>query len=267
MKLERILVGCALGEGEDEVLQAAGDVARIYGSRVLPVHVLGADGILAPSGRESESFARERMNALAERARKEGLEVEPPQLLRGKAAAALLEHAERWRASWIVVGAAARTGWERLLGSSAETLCRESKIPTLLVPPGGRPTWKKLLCAVDGSDPALAALTVASEMARTFTAHLTLLYVQTDGEAHRKAADEVMESLGLHEVEVDVITRSGSSVPEVIAAAQQETSADVLVLGTAGRTGLERILRPNTAESLLRRLPCALLVAPAAAED
>jgi len=262
MKIERILVGCGLGEGENEVWKTALGVGKVYGSQVLPVHVHGGDGLLGGSS-ESEEFAQARLEALATQGREAGVEIAPPEVLHGKPAEQLLKRAESWGASWVVIGAAERSGWERLLGASAEQLCRESKLPTLLVPPGGHPQWTHVLCAVDGSKPARAALGLALEMSRNFTAQLTLLYVETEDEAKREAADEVMRSMGMHEVEVDVLTRKGESVPAVIAAAREETGADLLVMGTAGRTGLGRILRPNTAEALLRNLTCPLLVAPA----
>ncbi|MEZ6187850.1 MAG: universal stress protein [Planctomycetota bacterium] len=264
MNLERILVGCCLSKDQEAVWQAALDLARVHGSRLLPLHVISGEGLLTSSG-DAEAYAQGWLEQLAARAREAGVEVDTPRVLRGaRPAGILLEQAKAWGASWVVIGAAERGGWERLLGTCAEALCRESAVPVLVVPERG-PSWTRVLCAVDGSEPARAALTVAMDLARSYSAPLSLLYVEVDGEAQRQAADEVMRSLGLHEVEVDVLSRRGASVPEVIVAAQQETGADVLVLGTAGRTGLGRILRPNTAEALLRKLPCALLVAPATA--
>ncbi len=48
--------------------------------------------------------------------------------------------------------------------------------------------------------------------------------------------------------------------PRAIADFAQEKGADLIVVGTHGRKGLDRIFMGSTAESLLRHAPCQVLV-------
>ena len=45
-----------------------------------------------------------------------------------------------------------------------------------------------------------------------------------------------------------------------------ETSADVVILGTHGRTGLTRLVMGSVAEEVLRRAPCPVLTVRGAVE-
>ena len=47
---------------------------------------------------------------------------------------------------------------------------------------------------------------------------------------------------------------------KMIADFAREKDADLIVVGTHGRTGLDRLLMGSTAEGLLREAPCQVLV-------
>ena len=57
-----------------------------------------------------------------------------------------------------------------------------------------------------------------------------------------------------HEVEV----REGDSWREIVAAAE-EMPADLVIIGTHGRSGIEHLFLGSVAEKLIRRLPCPVL--------
>jgi nucleotide-binding universal stress UspA family protein len=50
----------------------------------------------------------------------------------------------------------------------------------------------------------------------------------------------------------------GDTVEDILTAAQ-ECGADLIVMGTHGRTGLRRVLMGSVAENVVRRAPCAVL--------
>ena len=56
--------------------------------------------------------------------------------------------------------------------------------------------------------------------------------------------------------------RNGDPVDQILAAAD-EVEADLIVMPTAGRTGVFDALRGSTTERVLRRAQCPLLAVPA----
>jgi nucleotide-binding universal stress UspA family protein len=67
----------------------------------------------------------------------------------------------------------------------------------------------------------------------------------------------------LHRRGIESSTRVGTGLPseEVIAAAQAE-DADLIILGTRGKSGLAHVLLGSTAERVIRMAPCPVLAVP-----
>jgi nucleotide-binding universal stress UspA family protein len=60
-------------------------------------------------------------------------------------------------------------------------------------------------------------------------------------------------------LDVEYQTSEGEAAPEILRFAE-ETGCDLIVMGTHGRTGLERLLMGSVAEAVLRRACCPVLV-------
>jgi nucleotide-binding universal stress UspA family protein len=141
-------------------------------------------------------------------------------------------------------------------------------------------TWKKILCAVDLQETSRPAIEHASELARRFGATLTLVHVFTPVRAagegvplaapvltraeeaalHGKVEEARREAERLSGHEVRTIVCGGSPAHEVPRIAQRE-EADLVVVGTHGRTGIGRAVLGSVAEGIVRHAPCAVLVA------
>jgi nucleotide-binding universal stress UspA family protein len=140
-----------------------------------------------------------------------------------------------------------------------------------------------IMCPVDFSVPSRRALDTAIAMAKAFNCQLTLLhvypppgYVLPEGfvpagpevllqveEQTRKAlqawADEA-QAAGAHHV--DIATAAGFAAGEIgrhIGALK----ADLVVMGTHGRTGLAHVVLGSTAERVLRHSHVPVLTVPA----
>jgi universal stress protein A len=68
-------------------------------------------------------------------------------------------------------------------------------------------------------------------------------------------ADRLLASLG---AKARVVTATGKPFVEIIRVAREE-SADLIVVGTHGRTALAQILLGSTAELVVRKAPCPVL--------
>jgi nucleotide-binding universal stress UspA family protein len=67
-------------------------------------------------------------------------------------------------------------------------------------------------------------------------------------------------------VPIDVVMRDGDAVPEILALAK-ELPADLLVLGTHGFSGFERLVLGSVTEKILRRAECPVLSVPPRAPE
>jgi len=72
-----------------------------------------------------------------------------------------------------------------------------------------------------------------------------------------KAMSEAKEA-GVN-VEIDDVQDEGVATSETVVSKQKEIEAELVILGTVGRTGLSAALLGNTAEHVISKLSCNLL--------
>jgi nucleotide-binding universal stress UspA family protein len=146
----------------------------------------------------------------------------------------------------------------------------------------GRPkaAWSKILVPTDFSPPSLEALRYARELARERNARLILLHVvepfhpdwrmdtTTLQRAARDQARHRLDELVSRELpgaSAVAEVRAGHPVEQINAVAGKHR-ADVIVIATHGRTGLQHALLGSVAERVVRHAPCPVLVLRAQAE-
>ena len=146
--------------------------------------------------------------------------------------------------------------------------------------------YRRLLVPIDGSEGASAGLEQAVALARTCGAKLRLLFVadlttvasegtgpdtwsalvdaqRRHGNATLDAASRVALEAGLIS-EQEVVELSSGRVADAIVKTARERGCDLIVMGTHGRRGLERMLLGSHAELVLRLSTVPVLVAPCA---
>ena len=131
---------------------------------------------------------------------------------------------------------------------------------------------RRILHPTDFSEPATAALEVAISMAEEYGAELSLLHVCEPlmvmaGEGFPQIppndAEEALARLNSIEVPLPPgrLFRHlvvGEPAAEIVREAN-EGSCDLIVMGTHGRTGLNRLLMGSVAEGVSRHAPCPVL--------
>ncbi|MGA2160597.1 MAG: universal stress protein [Methanoregula sp.] len=175
----------------------------------------------------------------------------------------------------IVMGTAGRAGVSlMLLGSVAQKVIRFASCPVLVIrgdQPGGL-ACHRILIPTDGTSITRTAITHGLEMARAFNAEVTALSVssgrsiplplrrnaeQITPDAARKAVDSVADMGRGLGIVVKPVVVTGSVANEIIRASAGQ---DLLVMGTAGRTGFEYLRLGSVAEKTVRHARCPVLV-------
>jgi nucleotide-binding universal stress UspA family protein len=133
-----------------------------------------------------------------------------------------------------------------------------------------------ILCPIDFSEFSQHALDQAVAVARWYEARLTVLHVFVNrpnmdlpplplGNPERdRLTKEVQEFAASVSPEVSLVMRlrEGSSVHEEILAEATESHADLIVLGSHGRSGFEHLFLGSVTEKVMRKAPCPTLVVP-----
>lgn len=166
-----------------------------------------------------------------------------------------------------------------VLGSVAEGVVRHASCPVLVARPS--PATGRVLAATDLSDPSFPAITAANAEARRRKAKLTVAHcmdfpptmmalgfapvapLPPDAQGSRvarsdEAAARVRETLAKLGVTAEVVVAEGTAratIPEIA----EQLPAELVVVGTRGRTGLKRLLLGSVAESIVRHVGCSVL--------
>jgi nucleotide-binding universal stress UspA family protein len=204
-------------------------------------------------------------------------------------APAIVDMARRLGVDLIVMGTRGHTGLKHvLLGSVAERTVRDAPCAVLAVKGAGIAASKpveRILVAVDFSEDSNRALDSAVEFSKQFGAELHIAHaldlrfpvvapyevvVPTCfiDEARQAAASKLNTMVQKAATEGVRGISHMSEVPAVSAIVDlaEKLGADLVVMGTRGRTGLKHVLLGSVAERTLRHAPCSVLTAKASSE-
>ncbi len=130
--------------------------------------------------------------------------------------------------------------------------------------------YKKVMVAVDDSETAKHALTEAENIANIYNAALCIVHsLQGDTEADTRAGNEILaqaESSVISALDIEArlvnadVEYGLNGIVEAIAAVVADWGADLLVVGTANRRGLERFFIGSVAEQLVSRVDASILL-------
>jgi nucleotide-binding universal stress UspA family protein len=180
----------------------------------------------------------------------------------------------------IVMGTHGRSGISRfLLGSVAEKVVRHASCSVLIARPNPASTpFRHLLVPVDFSECSRRAVDQARALALRTGARITLLHVLELPMVYRnKPSADLFENVDqrvtaqLHEwaelverdtqIEVERIVRTGTPAAQAMGILTEDSSIDLVVVGSHGRTGMKRLLLGSVAEKLVRHAGVPVLVA------
>ena len=180
------------------------------------------------------------------------------------------------------MGKRGRTGIKRLMmGSVTARVIGHSPCSVLVVPHEARVEFKNIVLAVDGSRYSVAAASEAVGTAKRNKSKLVVVSVVlsesippmdiafSEGRRDRIANSELQEAEKNVKAVKDAAQKEGVSVEgfvlsgipyEAIINIATEKKADLIVLGSHGKTGLEKLLVGSVAERVVVLSSCAVLV-------
>jgi nucleotide-binding universal stress UspA family protein len=260
-----------------ECAEAAAEYARDLATRYeATVHALCvADSRTLESAPQSEHVRAEKAELarrICEKSSAAGLSVE--QAVRTDIPhEAILRYATEQKIDLVVMGTHGRTGVERyLLGSVTERVVRLSDVPVLTVKAMDEDAvthpYGDILVPTDGSDGAAAAIDPAVSIARSYDARLHALSVvdpmATGIDVRSAVLVDELEDTARSAVEAVEERATDASISTTETAVEYGTpyrgirsyvdanDIDLVVMGTHGRSGIERYLLGSVAEKTVR---------------
>jgi nucleotide-binding universal stress UspA family protein len=199
---------------------------------------------------------------------------------------AIVFEAEQNGCDLIFMGTHGRSGITRLLlGSVSERVARVSKIPVMLCRGEvGLTKVNRVLVPVDGSPPSARALELALKFSNTFDSALHLVHVVPDvplpigdpvgayttydhvglaqafEEVGKDALEDAVKTAEERHPTSSLLRADGQSVAKVIINAATQHHADLIIMGTHGRGGFDRLLLGSVAEGVTHQANVPVLL-------
>lgn len=295
-KLSTILVAVDFSTGSRTAYEQAVRIAALTSAKLQVLHVVDSAAVAALASSREEPFETHAKVASegASTALSQWMAQSPAPgtyevtIALGTPLHEILEHARTLKADLLVAGIAGAGEMPAGAGSISSKLARKALTPVLLVRTNHPQPFRKIVACLDFSVTSRAVVQQAHSVARMEGAEVDFLHVWQEPWAamayptpfadtslpsvvyspiEREAfieglRKELHEFVGdaLKGIESNEVLHEGGSHGNGIAAHAQESQADLIIIGGKGRTNLRYVLLGSTAERLLTRLSCSLLV-------
>ena len=305
--LARLLVPLDGSRLAECVLPASVSLAAHLSARLTLLYVMERSAPATVHGERHltvVSEAEKYLEEIARGCRAEGVEVDrhvhPNEV--GDVARSIVDHAKEMAADLVVLATHGAGGARRVLfGSVAQQVLRRGVRPVLLIrppemyPPPGLPPFSltRLLVPLDGAPASRAALPIAAVVARAYVAEVVLLRIvptlatipgerastallvptataatlDLEEKDARRSLETLATSLRAQGLRVSTHVGRGNPAQGLLEGATQ-TGAEMIVMATHGRTGLDAVFSGSVASRIVARFSRPiLLVRPARESD
>lgn len=269
-KMDKLLLASDGSEFSEGAIREAISLAKTCSSKLYVVSVAEvpdirefADTYPLAAVEKLETAIREHLESVKERAKKEGVSCEII-LSRGpEPYKYIVDEAAKNNVELIIMGRHGRTGITRIMmGSVTAKVIGDAPCKVLVVPRFARVSLDRILVPTDGSIYSDLAVREAVSIAKRLGSSLIALSVYKRdanfeiAEATIGIVKELAEKEG---VKVEALTLKGEP-HEVIVDTVEKKKAGFMVVGSHGRSGIERLLMGSVTERLIGHAGCPILV-------
>lgn len=285
-KIEKMLLPTDGSEFSEGAIREAIALAKTCSSKLLAISVIETNPeyeTIAPQLVErAEKEARQHLESVKDRASKEGVLCEIITRQGEEPYKYIIEEATRNKVNIIIMGRRGRTGLKRLMmGSETARVIGHAPCNVLVVPRAAKLEFRNVVVATDGSKFSDAAASEAIGIAKQCDANLIIISVvpsetespfdivhsemqkgliaENELKAAEKNIKDVKERAEKEGIKATGFVYAGRPYEAIIDAAK-EKRADLIVVGSHGRTGLSRLLMGSVTERVIGHAECAVLV-------
>jgi universal stress protein E len=294
-ELKRVVVGHDLRAGGDAALESAMVLADHCHAALKLVHVVEPHHLYqmishpmtsGMSPEETVERAGAKLEAMVTSSEHAPFRAEY-EVRMGKPFVEIILAGRAWQADLIVVGGPSRQH-NPFLVSNAERLMRKATMPVLFATSPLNANAKQFLVPTDFSLGARNAAERALTLAKSFDAHILFLHVgpaiprytyyyegamgpslpilRPMSEDFKADWESLLSSLPLEKITWEKRTEEGQAADTIVEYAEA-IHADLIAMGTHGRSGLEHMFLGSVAKAVAQAAPCPVLtVRPEAVE-
>ncbi|PLX15862.1 MAG: hypothetical protein C0597_08370 [Marinilabiliales bacterium] len=280
--LQDILVTTDFSESSDRAIEASIQLAKKFKSRIALMHVLTEEAVSEETKILIEQTVHNNLLEVKEKILKEDVYVSEVIIERGVVFEKIIQVAQGRNVNLIVAGSGSKDGNDKFkLGTTVEKLMRKNQIPLWVVKNEKVQPIRKIVCPVDFSDASKRALLNAITLAERFDAGLTVINVfvpivstslrisqniEEDNKDLRKQKekefDKFLSEIDFKSLEYKKELLMGIPFVEIYKTIKG-SNADLLLMGTTGKTGLSKLLMGSVTEKVTRELPCSFITTKA----
>ncbi|MFS4416070.1 universal stress protein [Maribacter sp. 2307ULW6-5] len=276
--LEKIVLATDFSADAKQLEETALILAKTFKAEVVPVHVLPNDLVNHDVREHVVDMAQDKLAEISERTTLAGVRAGTPLLEFGAPHDGVVKAAAKINANLIVTGSG--EGLQHTdphLGTTTERIIQQSEKPVFVMKAGTSLSVKHILCPVDFSKASERALANALALTRRFTSALTILSVcesqaaswfgtERDREEenksrlaqHERKFDDFLSKFNLTDVAWSKKSPVGRPAEEILKTIAKK-EIDLLVMGTHGRSGLNRLIMGSVTEKVIRTVPCSFM--------
>ncbi len=276
--IKNILIATDFTKSSKTVIDNAIALGQKFSSNIFLIYVYPEEIKNKKSRLMMEEAAISKMDKIVKTIESKDLVVKKTFLRNGNCVDAVVRTADRINANLILIGSGELTKKEVYkLGTTADMIIRKSEVPVWVVKKDSKVEIANVFCPVDFSDQSKRALMDAVYIARYFNASLVIFsvyelydksfprfYPESGGmnklfkTKHESKLKDFMKTVDIKGLDFSLVVKAGDPAKEILKSIKKN-KPDLLIMGTAGKSGISRWLMGSVTEKVTREVPCSFI--------